>query len=121
VPHFILAGLDHVENAERGLVLVGGIDANFHLAAGHLVDQVGHLDHGIAENREPGTPGLGELPDDLLFLDRGLRRGGGLFLLLAAGRHRCQRNEHRRTGDPFPGRAELFHGFPLAKVKERKF
>ncbi len=62
VAHFVLAGLDHVEHAEGRLVLVLGIDPDFHFAARHLLDHVGHVLHGITENREVGRPGHGQFP-----------------------------------------------------------
>ena len=62
VPHLVLTGIDHVEDAERRFMLVGRVDADFHLAVGHLFDHVSHLDDRITEDREAGSPGLRELP-----------------------------------------------------------
>ena len=81
--HFILAGFDHIEDAEGRLVLVRRVDADFQLAARHFLDQIGHLDDRIPEDRESRTPCLGQFPDDRFLLGLSLSRRRGLLLLLA--------------------------------------
>ena len=81
--HLILTGLDHVEDVERGLVFVGRVDADFHLAAGRDLDYCGHFVDRIAENRKTGPPSLGKCPDNLF---RFLFSNLGFLLLIAAGK-----------------------------------
>jgi hypothetical protein len=110
--HLILAGVDHVEDAEGRLVLVRGVDPDFHFAARHFLDEVGHLDDGVAEDRESRPPCLGQFPDDRFLLSLGLRRRRGLLLLLLLfpASPQCQQGtEHQQAGERFQNILQLFH------------
>ena len=97
MPHFVLAGLDHVENAQRGFVLVGRIDPDLQLATGHRLDHIRHLDDGVTEYRETGAPGLGELPDDFLLRSGSLFGCRRLLFFLAARSEDQERNNDRHS------------------------
>ena len=108
--HFILAGLDHVEDAKCRLVLVCRVDPNFQFAIGHRFDHVGHVDDRVAKDRESRHPGLGQFPDNHFFLDLALRRRCCL-LLFPTSRQSQDRDERHNPGAQFQSIFLLFHRF----------
>ena len=56
--HVVLTSLDHIKHAQRGFVLVGGIDADFQASVRHFLDGFGKTLGGVTENREVWPPGF---------------------------------------------------------------
>ena len=78
--HLVLSGVDHVENPQRRLVLVGRIDLDNQFTVGHGLDLLGDTVDRITEDWKICRPGHGELPFDHLLLWSGwfcnFRRSG---------------------------------------------